>query len=92
MRHLSIALLAIFCTHGVALAWDGVDTNSGDSVEIDRGNLVREGLDIEVYDHSTGEYHDVTVEGINRSGSSVDVEVYDNKTGEYRTFEMEDGE
>lgn len=71
-------------------AWDGYDYGTGDSVEIQSGNLVREGNDIEIYDHSTGEYHDVEVQDINRYGSTVEVEVYDYDTGEYRTLEMDD--
>lgn len=73
-----------------ALAWDGVDTNTGDSVEIGKGNLVRRGQTIEIYDYGSGEYKDVEVESIDRGIGSVEVEVYDPETGEYRTFEMED--
>lgn len=72
-----------------AFAWDGQATDTGDAVEIESGNLVREGSDIEVYDHGSGTYRDVTVEDITDNGSSIDVEVYDNESGEYRTFEME---
>jgi hypothetical protein len=72
-----------------AFAWDGTDANTGGSVEIGNGNLVREGSDIEVYDYEAGDYRDVTVEDINRYGSNVELEVYDNESGEYRTFEME---
>lgn len=77
-----------FC--GSALACGGTDTETGGSVEIESGNLVREGNDIELYDSEVGEYRDVTVENIRRYGSSVEVEVYDNDAGEYRTLEMED--
>lgn len=72
-----------------SFTWDGTDTGTGGSVEIGKGNLVRQGRDIEVYDHEAGGYRDVTVEGIRRSGSGVEVEVYDSVSGEYRTFEME---
>lgn len=58
-------------------------------MEIGQGNLVRSGQDIEVYDYEAGEYRNVTVESIDRYGSSVDVEVYDWDSGEYRTFEMD---
>jgi len=73
-----------------ALGWDGVDSESGYDIEIEGGNLVRPGEDIEVYDYGSGSYKDVEVQSINRSGSSVEVEVYDSESGEYRTFEMED--
>ena len=83
-----VAACVVACVSS-ASAWDGTDTDSGASVEIDSGNLVREGNEIEVYDHEAGEYRDVTVESIERSGSSVEVEVYDTEASEYRTFEME---
>ena len=73
-----------------AYGWDGTDTETGASIEIGKGNLVREGRDIEIYDAETGNYRDVTIEGINRYGSGVEIEVYDSESGEYRTFEMED--
>ncbi len=83
-------VIAFLLSASPSLAWDGTDAETGGSVEIEKGNLVRSGLDIEVYDHESGEYRDVTVQDINRYGSTVEVEVYDNDSGEYRTFEMED--
>lgn len=73
-----------------AAAWDGVDADTGNSVEIGKGNLVRSGQDIEIYDSDAGEYRDVEVQSIQRSGGSIEVEVYDAESGEYRTLEMED--
>lgn len=75
---------------GAALAWDGVDTSTGGSVEIGKGNLVRSGSTIEVYDADAGDYLDVEVQSIRRFGGSVEVEVYDFDSGEYRTFEMDE--
>lgn len=72
-----------------ASAWDGYDYDKGSYVEIDKGNLVREGQDIEIYDYGTGEYKDVEVQSITGSGSGAEVEVYDHETGEYRTLDME---
>lgn len=89
-RLLFAALALFFSPATNSLAWDGVDTESGNDVEIGSGNLVRPGRDIEVYDYGSGSYRDVEVQSIRRSGSSVEVEVYDNESGEYRTFEMED--
>ncbi len=39
-----------------ALAWDGVDTITGNSFRIEDGNLVRSGNNIEIYDYVAGEY------------------------------------
>ncbi|RVG58500.1 hypothetical protein CN175_15970 [Sinorhizobium meliloti] len=72
------------------LAWDGVDNATGSSVEIGKGNLVRPGRDIEIYDSGAGGYRDVEVQSIRRSGGAVEVEVYDPSSGEYRVLEMED--
>ncbi|MGO8627711.1 DUF5334 family protein [Rhizobium ruizarguesonis] len=89
LRALLAATLLALSLPATASAWDGVDSDSGGAVEIGKGNLVRSGQTIEVYDHEAGEYRDVDVQSIQRSGSSVEVEVYDNESGEYRTFEMD---
>ena len=72
-----------------ALAWDGYDYDSGSYVEIGKGNLVRSGQDIEIYDYGTGEYRDVEVQSIDSYGFNVEVEVYDYDTSEYSTLEMD---
>lgn len=85
-----IFLAVLMLTSTSAFAWDGYDYDKGTYVEIDKGNLVREGNDIEYYDSGTGEYRTGEVQSIERSGSSVEVEVQDSETGETRTFDMED--
>lgn len=82
----AISILAA-ATH--AFAWDGYDADNGAYVKIEKGNLVRSGRDIEIYDYSQGEYIDVTVESIRANGRYVEVEVTDHTTGESRTLEME---
>jgi hypothetical protein len=83
-----IALLCLFSSVPV-LAWDGYDNERGTSIEIEKGNLVRPGQEIEFYDHEKGEYRYGDVESIQRYGSGVEVEVYDNEEGETRTFDMD---
>lgn len=85
-KYLAILLL----TPSIAFAWDGYDYDKSAYIEIDKGNLVRTGEDIEIYDYSDGTYKDVEVESINRIGNSVELEVYDSDAGEYRTFDMDD--
>lgn len=87
----SLIILLLLLTPFTAIAWDGYDYDKGTFVEIDKGNLVREGEDIQIYDYGTGEYKDVEVQSITGSGSGAEVEVYDNDTGEYRTFDMDQG-
>ena len=88
---LVLASAALIATCSAGFSWDdGVDSESGTQVEIEKGNVVRSGRDIEVYDYETGQYHDITVDDINRSGGSVEIEGYDNTTGEHRSFEFDD--
>lgn len=72
-----------------AVAWGGYDYENGTFIEIEKGNLVRPGREIEVFDYRSG-YRSVEVESIRRIGSKVEIEVTDNESGETRTFEMDD--
>ena len=89
---MKIFLMIVFITFisMPASTWEGYDYEKGSYVEIEKGNLVRTGEEIEIYDYDEGEYKNVEVEDINRYGSTVEVEVYDYETGESRTLEMED--
>ena len=86
-RFLQFVLL-ILCIniYQCSFAWDGYDYENGTYIEIGRGNLVRSGNDIEVYDYGTGEYKDYEVQSVYNN----EVEVYDYDTGEYRTFDMDE--
>lgn len=87
MKTLLVTMFLLIPT--ISTAWDGYDYDAGSYVEIEKGNLVRPGEEIEYYDYGSGEYKYGDVESINSYGSSVEVEIYDSDTGEYRTFEME---
>ena len=89
-RHALLMVVSFFASGSPAWAWDGTDVESGTQVEIERGNLVRSGRDIEIYDSETGQYHDITIDDINRSGRTVEIQGHDNTTGEDRTFEFDD--
>ncbi len=81
-------IIVIFLFIGPSFAWDGTDKD-GNFVEIDRGERVRRGNDIEIY-HSERGYGTYTVEDIRRYGRSVEIDVYSHETGEYETFEMDE--
>lgn len=85
MKTLCLSIIVILALVSVSFAWEGYDYKRGDYIEIEKGNLVRQGQDIEIYDYSDGTYKNVEVESVN----SREVEVYDYETGEYRTFDME---
>nr|WP_092190703.1 DUF5334 family protein [Bradyrhizobium sp. cf659] len=72
-----------------AFAWDGTNTTTGTSVEIERGQLVRSGRTIEVYDSDQG-YKEYDVDSVRRYGRTVEIEATDASTGESTTLEMED--
>ncbi len=56
-----ILILLVFWGFPV-MAWDGYDYSNGAYIEIEQGNLVREGEDIEIYDYDTGEYRTFEME------------------------------
>lgn len=82
-----LVAVALTATWNLAQAWDGTNTNTGSSVEIDRGQLVRSGETIEVYDSSEGS-KSYDVDSISRSGGTVEIEATDTSTGETTTLEM----
>lgn len=84
-----ITAISILAATSCTFAWDGYDTKNDAHVEIEKGNLVRSGRDIEIYDHSQGKYIDVAVESIRANGNYVEIEVTDHATGQSRTLEME---
>lgn len=84
-----VAAVALIAACNPATAWDGTNTNTGSSVEIESGQLVRSGETVEVYDSSAG-YKSYDVDSINRYGSTVEIEATDSDTGESTTLEMDD--
>lgn len=84
----SLFLVALLVS-APALSWDGYDYDTGSSVEIEKGNLVRRGKEIEYYDYGTGQYRTGEVQSVRSRGRGAEVEVYDYGTGETRTFDMD---
>ena len=72
-----------------SFCWDGFDWENGAFVEIEKGNLVREGEPIEVFDYQRGRYIDMEVNDVNTFGSGVEIEATDLSSGEVRTFDMD---
>lgn len=89
MKNLIFTLLFTALFSNMCYAWDGYDYENGDFVEIDKGNNVKYGNDVEVYNYSDGKYYDVRVEDVNRLGNSVEVEVYNYDKDRYETYEMD---
>jgi|APSaa5957512622_1039677.scaffolds.fasta_scaffold74497_2 hypothetical protein len=79
-----ITSLLLF-SFSLCLSWDGYDWESGEYIEIDKGNLVRNGEEIEVYHWEDGSYHEEEVQGMNGD----ELETYDYDAGEYNYYEMD---
>lgn len=73
---------------GPGFAWEGTDTGTGNTVEIEKGQTVREGREIEVYDYGSGSYRSVDVDSVRQSGGSVEIEGTDS-SGKSVILEME---
>lgn len=86
----TILFLTLTAASFLALAWEGYDYKRGTHVEIEKGNLVRPGKEIEIFDYQKGRCQNVEVEAVHRNGSTVEVEVRDYQSGETRTLEMND--
>lgn len=84
MRNLILVFLAT-----LAFSWEGYDWENNSYIEIEKGNLVRDGKNIEIYDYKDGSYKEVEVQNIDKIGNTIEVEIYDKDTKKYRTFEME---
>ena len=50
MKKLFISFSIMLLAPVITLAWEGYDYETGNYVEIEKGNLVREGEEIEYYD------------------------------------------
>lgn len=87
-RTFLLVLMTAAVAGSQAFAWDGTNTTTGSSVEIERGQLVRSGRTIEVYDSERG-YREYDVDSIRRYGRSVEIEATDTETGESTTLEMD---
>lgn len=74
-----------FLVSSFLVGWDGYDYVNSEYVEIEKGNLVREYEDIEVFHYADGGYHDEEVQGFDDD----ELETYDYSTGEYHYYEMD---
>lgn len=80
-----IFILITFINFNLCNAWDGYNWEKGSNIEIEKGNLVRTGLDIEIYHWDTSEYRNEEVLSI----SNGELETYDYDTGEYNIYDMD---
>lgn len=89
MRKAIVVAACALLSSSLANAWDGYDYDKGRHVEIGKGQLVRPGRTVEVYDYGRGEYRDFDIDHMQTRGRGVTIEATDSDTGESRTFEMD---
>lgn len=90
MKNLFILVL-LFSFIQPCFSWDGYDWQKGNYVQIGKGNLVRQGREIELYDYSDGKYkiYEVSSMRSTSGGRHTELELYDWRSGEFRTVEMD---
>jgi hypothetical protein len=84
-----LIILILLAPFYQALAWDGVDFETNDPVEIGKGNYVSFGQEIEFYDFNTNKYHDAQVEDVNDIGEMTNVKIFDKTLNKQRVLIME---
>ena len=87
MKNFYIILILVIYSVPVK-AWDGYDWDKGVYIEIEEGELVRDGETIDFYDYSSG-YRTLDIDSIEEHGNIVEIEGTDQETGETRIFEMD---
>ena len=70
-------------------AWSGYDFNNKVDIEIDQGNLVREGLLIQFYDSKTDSYHGGKILLMESDSGGTMLRIQDLELNIIRTFIME---
>ena len=85
----TLLVISLFFISKPSYSWDGYDHDHATSIEIGKGNLVREGLTIEFYDWNDDRYHIAKVLSQESSASGTELIVQDLYNNETRTFLME---
>jgi hypothetical protein len=71
-----------------AVAWDGTHTETGNNIEIGKGQTVQSGHEIEFFDYGSGSYRSMDVDSVRQAGSGVEIEGTDT-SGNAVTLDMD---
>ena len=74
---LSATIISLFLASNSSFAWDGMDPKKNSSIEIEAGNLVREGSIIDFYDSADGNYHTGKVLTMNAASHATELTIED---------------
>ncbi len=72
-----------------AIAWSGYDYDEKTTIEIEPGNLVREGLLIQFYDHKLDKYHAAKITFVDSVSDGTRIQLEDLDSRKERTFIMQ---
>ena len=84
-----LTLLCFCLLNTTAIAWSGIDYENQTSIDIDSGNLVREGNIIDFYQQKTSELLSGKVISINYFGNATELIIEDLNTAKKRTIMMQ---
>ena len=73
----------------IAVTQEEYDYDRGYCIHFDDTQELTEGIEIEFYDCSDGQYHKATIRSVNQD-DGIEVEVYDYDEEKHRTFEVEE--
>lgn len=71
------------------LAWQGYDYENQAQIEIESGNLVKEGMVIDFFDDNLNEYRSAKVIQVNDNGHGSEVTLIELENDQERVFIME---
>lgn len=81
-----VASYTLLFVSNSCLAWDGIDPKKNSIIQIESGNLVREGEIIDFYDSSDGNYHTGKVLIMNSVSHGTELTIEDFTTKHQERF------
>jgi hypothetical protein len=80
---------AIFFVTNPSFAWTGYDYDEKSTIEIEQGNLVREGLVIQFYDYNLDKYHAAKIIFVESVVDGTRIQIKDLDAKKERIFIMQ---
>ncbi|MDH4984316.1 DUF5334 family protein [Aminobacter anthyllidis] len=87
-RALLSAGILLIATAKVAFAWNGIDVQTGQDIEIATGTTIEEGQNVEIFDYQSDEYREVLVITVRSNGHRLEIEVLDKNVKRTRMLEL----
>jgi len=72
-----LAIFSFLLNSSFCFAWDGLDPKKNSAIEIESGNLVREGMIIDFFDSADGNYHTGKVLMMNYASHATELTIED---------------